>query len=200
MSHPVFGDALLQKKDGGKLSSVEALSSKKFVLLYFSAHWCPPCRKFTPKLVEWYNEYSEAQNFECVFVSGDETQESFDDYYKDMPWLALPFENRDLETELSAKFGIKGIPTLLVLGPDGEVITDKGRAGVELKPAEIPWAPILKKSSSVLDALRLFGDLTRADGSTLSVESLVGKPFALYFSASWCPPVRAPPHSPFCCF
>ena len=25
------------------------------VLLYFSAHWCPPCRKFTPQLVAFFS-------------------------------------------------------------------------------------------------------------------------------------------------
>ena len=25
----------------------------KNLLLYFSAHWCPPCQAFTPKLVKW---------------------------------------------------------------------------------------------------------------------------------------------------
>ena len=24
--------------------------------IYFSAHWCPPCRGFTPKLVEFFSE------------------------------------------------------------------------------------------------------------------------------------------------
>ena len=26
------------------------------LLLYFSAHWCPPCRGFTPKFVEFFSE------------------------------------------------------------------------------------------------------------------------------------------------
>src|SRR5439155_11962188 len=33
----------------------EALEKKKLIALYFSAHWCAPCRKFTPELVEYYN-------------------------------------------------------------------------------------------------------------------------------------------------
>merc|ERR1719495_1556006 len=38
--------------------------------LYFSAHWCPPCRGFTPKLAETYKKLKEqGQNFEIVFVS-----------------------------------------------------------------------------------------------------------------------------------
>ena len=28
----------------------------KVIGIYFSAHWCPPCRGFTPKLVEWYGK------------------------------------------------------------------------------------------------------------------------------------------------
>merc|ERR1712100_32121 len=32
---------------------VAKIAGKPFAL-YFSAHWCPPCRGFTPKLAEWY--------------------------------------------------------------------------------------------------------------------------------------------------
>ena len=28
----------------------------KVFAIYFSAHWCPPCRGFTPKLAEWYTK------------------------------------------------------------------------------------------------------------------------------------------------
>jgi thiol-disulfide isomerase/thioredoxin len=36
------GDKKLKSKDGEV--DVSSLSSKTAVLLYFSAHWCPPCR------------------------------------------------------------------------------------------------------------------------------------------------------------
>ena len=43
----------LKTKDG-VASTAEALKGKQAVALYFSAHWCPPCRGFTPQLVETY--------------------------------------------------------------------------------------------------------------------------------------------------
>ena len=50
--------------------------------IYFSAHWCPPCRGFTPKLVESYNTMKAAgKNFEIVFVSSDNDEAGFDEYY-----------------------------------------------------------------------------------------------------------------------
>ncbi|KAJ1524214.1 hypothetical protein ONE63_010734 [Megalurothrips usitatus] len=40
--------------------------------VYFSAHWCPPCKAFTPQLVATYNAVRErGHNFEVVFVSSD---------------------------------------------------------------------------------------------------------------------------------
>ncbi|KAK0074992.1 hypothetical protein PV326_011971, partial [Microctonus aethiopoides] len=40
--------------------------------VYFSAHWCPPCRAFTPQLVDTYQRIRErGQNFEVIFVSSD---------------------------------------------------------------------------------------------------------------------------------
>ena len=34
----------------------EALASAEYVGFYFSAHWCPPCRKTTPLLAKSYKE------------------------------------------------------------------------------------------------------------------------------------------------
>ena len=62
VSQPSSADAIAQILKGnlvscrnGLLTSYydEELNRKKIYGLYFSAHWCPPCRKFTPQLVEY---------------------------------------------------------------------------------------------------------------------------------------------------
>ena len=64
----------------------------KVVAIYFSAHWCPPCRAFTPTLIKAYEAAKAAGlPFELVFVSSDEDEEGFDEYTKDMPWPSVKF-------------------------------------------------------------------------------------------------------------
>jgi nucleoredoxin len=46
-------ETLLQ---GDSTTPLATLSEKEVVGLYFSAHWCPPCRGFTPKLADAYKE------------------------------------------------------------------------------------------------------------------------------------------------
>ncbi|XP_052146508.1 probable nucleoredoxin 1-1 isoform X2 [Oryza glaberrima] len=107
-----------------KISSIEAST----VALYFSASWCPPCRRFTPKLIEAYNELvSQGKNFEVVFVSGDKDQEAFDAYFAKMPWLALPFSDSECRAKLNKRFKVRGIPHLVILNAtSGEVYTEDG--------------------------------------------------------------------------
>ncbi|CAF3386237.1 unnamed protein product [Rotaria socialis] len=92
------------------------------------AHWCPPCRNFTPKLAEIYKKVqSELQDkLDVVFISCDEDQNSFDDYFKDMPWKALPFSDRARSKSLGEKFEVGGIPCLVVLTPACDVLTVDG--------------------------------------------------------------------------
>ena len=73
--------------------------------LYFSAHWCPPCRGFTPKLADVYKELNGLEkSFEIVFLSSDKSEDAFKEYFNEMPWLALPFTKRDLKTKLADKY------------------------------------------------------------------------------------------------
>merc|ERR1712224_1019479 len=97
------------------MGTSDALAGKKAVGLYFSAHWCPPCRGFTPKLVSAYSESLSKLGLEIVFVSSDRDEASFDSYFAEQPWLALPYDQRDLKAKLSKQFKVSGIPSFAIL-------------------------------------------------------------------------------------
>ncbi len=83
---------------------VETLAGAGKVLgIYFSAHWCPPCRAFTPQLVQWHDKVKagpNGNNFNIVFVSSDRDEKSMKDYFGEMPWHALPYSDRDRKVSL----------------------------------------------------------------------------------------------------
>jgi thiol-disulfide isomerase/thioredoxin len=121
-----------------------SLPSDGVLGLYFSAHWCPPCRGFTPKLAQTYQHIKKAdcKPFEIVFISSDHNQGQFDAYFAEMPWLALPFGQRAVKDELSKKFEVDGIPSLILLdAKTGAVISADGRAALSSDPAgeNYPW-------------------------------------------------------------
>ena len=62
-------------------TSVADVGKAAVVGIYFSAHWCPPCRMFTPELVKIYEQCkAEGKSFEVVFVSSDRDEASFAEY------------------------------------------------------------------------------------------------------------------------
>ena len=91
--------AELESKNG-KVSTAEALEGKRYVMLYFSAHWCPPCRGFTPVLASKFKASAEEKQIAVVFVSSDRDEAAFDEYFAEMPWFALPFAARDAKSAL----------------------------------------------------------------------------------------------------
>nr|XP_013812068.1 PREDICTED: nucleoredoxin [Apteryx mantelli mantelli] len=112
--------------------------------VYFSAHWCPPCRSLTRVLVESYRKIKEAgQKFEILFVSADRSEDSFKQYFSEMPWLAVPYTDEARRSRLNRLYGIQGIPTLIVLDSKGDVITRQGRVEVlnDVECREFPWHP-----------------------------------------------------------
>ncbi|RLE30715.1 MAG: hypothetical protein DRJ61_12370 [Acidobacteria bacterium] len=104
----------------------------KTIGVYFSAHWCPPCRAFTPNLVKFYNLLKKADKpFEIVFVSSDRDKKAMYKYMKEMkmPWLALPYGDKH-KASLSSTFNVRGIPKLVILNASGELITENGTGDV----------------------------------------------------------------------
>jgi len=162
-----------------------ALAGKEIVGLYFSAHWCPPCKGYTPKLAEQYKAVAAAgKSFEVIFVSSDRDEASFKEYFGEMPWLALPYAARKTKAALSKKYKVNGIPTLILLdGATGELLNKDGRSAV-MEIADFPWRPPTLWDCLGEEVLGHDGDVEVAD---LRKE---GGVLGLYFSAHWCPPCR----------
>lgn len=119
---------LIKKTDVYALTQV--VEYEKFGL-YFSAHWCPPCRLFTPVLVDFYNKINEKEKkLEIIFVSNDQSPQQFNEYYKTMPWCAVNFDD-DIRDTLGEAFQINGIPTLLVFDNKGKKLCDDARTIIE---------------------------------------------------------------------
>lgn len=128
---------LLNPRDGFSSVAAGSLAGKQ-VGIYFSAHWCPPCRAFTPVLAQWYKK-QKTDAFELVFVSADSDEDSFKQYASTMPFPCLSFENGGLKDRLEERFGVKGIPTLVTVDVDGTLISRDGRQGVTSDPTHFPW-------------------------------------------------------------
>lgn len=125
----LFGNTLISATSSN--INVSTLKGKT-IGLYFSGHWCPPCRHFTPKLVDFYNKLQETgKPFEIVFVSADRDAKAMASYMKGskMPWLAIPFGDPRIE-KLNKKYQIKGVPALIVIDDHGHTLAYDARTDV----------------------------------------------------------------------
>ena len=103
----------------------------KVVLVDFWATWCGPCRAEIPNILEMYNAYHD-KGFEVLGVSLDATPEAAKKYVEEnkLPWGSLFPENeddREWNNPLVAYYGITGIPTVMLVGQDGKVVTMDAR-------------------------------------------------------------------------
>ena len=182
----LLGVSTLKGKSGDvAVSSLEG----KTLMLYFSAHWCGPCRGFTPKLSAFYKTMkAKRDDFEVVFVSGDRSESEFTGYFGEHPWLAIPYSEKKSMSKLNKKFKVQGIPSLVIVDKDGELITDSGVEKVSMNTdgTGFPWKP--RTLYEILAAAKM----TAKDGSVITVDDLKKRDaIALYFSAHWCPPCKA---------
>lgn len=125
--------SILEASNGDRVSA-DSLKGK-YVGLYFSAHWCPPCQVFTPALVK-FRDANVVNNFEVVFVSADYSEKEKQVYMREtgMKWLNVPGATGPEHRDLEERFRVTGYPTLIVIAPDGTVVTNSGVEEIMISP------------------------------------------------------------------
>ncbi|MEP4079521.1 thioredoxin-like domain-containing protein [Haloferula sp.] len=124
-------DSVFDEMLEGNLVRLEGKSLKKYsdgpkpeklYIFYYTASWCPPCQKYTPSLVEFYNE-NKNENFEIVLITSDRDEDAMEGYAKEkkMPWPQLKLKKA---ADFKKKFqhGVTGIPSVIVCKLDGTKI------------------------------------------------------------------------------
>jgi nucleoredoxin len=139
---PALVDGKLVSTDG--TAAVTPGSNVKYYAIYYSAQWCPPCHKFTPVLVQWYNQFKPTHpGFELIFVSEDHSETDMFNYMKEMamPWPAVRFTElshpRDFMGSNIEKFAHDGIPDLVLVDAGGKVLSDSWRDGTYVGPEAV---------------------------------------------------------------
>jgi len=137
--HPFLAEnAIDLTTANGSKADLQRVTDKKIILLYFSAHWCSPCRAFTPKLVDFYNTNGGGDKFEILFVSSDNDETAMMNYMKltNMPWVGLSW-SAGRRTPIKKKYCGPGIPCLVMLNEQDEVISDSYVGGRYVGPMKV---------------------------------------------------------------
>jgi peroxiredoxin len=110
-----------QNDTEGKAVQFSAFKGK-YVLVDFWASWCGPCRGENPNVLKAYNEYKD-KNFTVVGISLDDKAENWKKAIKEdnMPWTELS-DLKGWKNELATYYGIQGIPSNLLVAPDGKIV------------------------------------------------------------------------------
>ncbi len=107
----------------------------KVVLVDFWATWCGPCLQEMPNVVKNYEKYHD-KGFEVVGISLDSNRSALERFVKKehVPWTIIFSDDKDhtgWEAPLAVRYGVMSIPSMMLVGKDGKVITLQAR-GEEL--------------------------------------------------------------------
>jgi thiol-disulfide isomerase/thioredoxin len=126
--------ALLSKTLDGKPLELADYHGK-YVLLDFWATWCAPCLAETPHLKDVYDAFGKDDRFAMVGLSLDESTKAPEQYAakNGLRW-AQAFLGRGGTSTATTDFGVQGIPSIWLIGPDGKVLA-KDLRGESIKAA-----------------------------------------------------------------
>ena len=110
------------KTPEGKTIQLSKFAKGKTVVLDFWASWCPDCRKDAPEVVRMYESYRQ-YGVEFIGVSMDTDVEA---WKKAIGKFGIRYPQvselkKFKETDIAKAYGVNWIPSMVVVGPDGQV-------------------------------------------------------------------------------
>lgn len=110
------------KTPEGKTIQLSKFAKGKTVVLDFWASWCPDCRKDAPEVVRMYEVYRQ-YGVEFIGVSMDTDVEA---WKKAIGKFGIRYPQvselkKFKETDIAKAYGVNWIPSMVVVGPDGQV-------------------------------------------------------------------------------
>lgn len=185
----------------------------EYVGLYFSASWCKPCQEFKEHFQQWYKSFKLNHGesyFQVLFISSDESVESFNTNMQHVPWFALPYEHRKLkvqsiivrcrlyymklylydvykqmsfcvQVQLTKKYKVATIPALVILErATGKVVCSNARRELMEDPEGTNFPWSVTSVKELID-----GPLLRGSQLVQAEDVLEKSVIALFFSAHW---------------
>lgn len=102
---------LLSNITAGGTQAGDKLGGMAAVGVFFGAAWSQPSKEFIPLLQAAQSKLGSDAKTEIVFVSLDQSEEEFERFRKQVPFLAIPFNDRR-RALLQLGLNVKAIPSL----------------------------------------------------------------------------------------
>lgn len=135
LDRPVFVGkpfaATLTLLDGKTLKMPDDLKGK-VVVVDFWASWCGPCRQFGKYLKKFYDKYKD-KGVVVLGINIDSEKSALEAYLKEHPdytWMQA-FSGQGAQDPTALKYGVNSIPSVWVIGKDGNIVSDDARGDLE---------------------------------------------------------------------
>lgn len=139
----------VQLQGDGESKLYEELPADAVRVFYFAAHWCPPCRSFSPGLCAALSAVRKRRakyaNTQLILVSSDRSEQSYNRTVQSVSAvgaLSVPWSSGEARLAMPAALGVAGIPALVITDGTGKILTANGRNHLAADPHgfNFPWA------------------------------------------------------------